>query len=111
MRSIELAVRIDHFRLDPDTKLHPEVVDFVDQLAQSVRKPGGIDGPVAQSSMIVRTFTEPAVIDDKQLHPHLRRPSRELDLRGDRDVEMRRLPRVVEHGAQPVALVLWELDL
>ncbi|MNB94390.1 hypothetical protein D3C75_415410 [compost metagenome] len=68
MRAIQIRIRVNHFRFNPDTKLHAEVFDVVDHRHQAVRVFFLVESPVAQRAVVVVAPFEPAVVDDKALH-------------------------------------------
>ena len=95
--AVEVGVRIDHLRLDPDAEIHAEGVHTVDHRLQTVRKFLRVHVPVAQSAMIVRPLPEPAIVDHHALHAELGGFLSERNLARLIDRELGRLPGVVEH--------------
>ena len=63
----QVGVGIDHLGLDPQADVHPELLDAVDERVQPVGPDGGIDGPVAEPTMVVASTAEPPVIQDETL--------------------------------------------
>ena len=80
MRAVQIAVRIDHFRLNPQAELHAQTVHMVDKRLQPVRELFGINVPVAQTGVIVVALAKPAVVYYKQLNAQLGRLIGELHL-------------------------------
>ncbi len=67
MLAIEIAVGVDHLRLDPDAEVHAEGMHLVDEGLEAVGKFLRVDIPVAESSVVVFALTEPAVVHDEAL--------------------------------------------
>ena len=65
----------------------------------------GVDDPVAQALRVVAAQVEPAVVEHKALHAHLRDQIGERDERGLVMVEIHRLPRVERHRAVAAHMV------
>lgn len=65
----------------------------------------GVDDPVAQALRVVAAQVEPAVVEHKALHAHLRGQIGERDERGLVVVEIHRLPRVERHQAVAAHMV------
>jgi hypothetical protein len=53
VRAEQVAVRVDHLRLDPDPELHPERADVVDQRGETRRVHLGRHRPVTEPTMVV----------------------------------------------------------
>ena len=68
MRAIQIGVRVDHLRLNPDAKLHAEPFDVVNHRRQAIRIFFLIQIPVAQRGVVVIAAFEPAVVNNKALH-------------------------------------------
>ena len=102
--AVQLAVRVDHLRLDPQPKVHPQRVDLLDQRLQTVWEFLLIRPPVAQPGVVILAPVEPAIVHHEQLHAHLRRQLCQLDLRVLVHVEGGGFPRVVQHLVQRLAV-------
>src|SRR6201996_4829466 len=100
MLAVEIAVGVDHLRLDPDAEVHAELVDAIDDRFEAVGELLFVDVPVAESGVIVLALAEPAVVDDEALDAELRSLFGERDLTGFADVELGGFPRVVEDRAE-----------
>ena len=67
--AVEVAVGVDHLRLDPQSEVHPQVVDVLDQRADSVGELPPAGEPVNEPRGVVVAVAEPAVDQDEQLQP------------------------------------------
>ena len=92
VRAVQIAVRVDRFRLDPQPEIHAQRVHMVDQLLQTVRKLLRVDRPVAQPRPVGMARAKPAVVHHEKLHAHPRRAFRQPHLRVCPHVELRRFP-------------------
>ena len=108
MLAVKIRVRIDHFRLDPQTKIHSERVNLVDQWFQAMRKLRGIDVPVAQPGMVVFALSKPAVVHHESIHTDGGGLLSERHLTGFIDFEFRGLPGVVDHGTGSGGRRVWQ---
>ena len=97
MRPVEIAVRVHHLRLHPDAEVHPQRTDAIDDRLEPMRKLLRVHIPVPQSGVVVLALAKPSVVDHKPLHPQLGRTLRQRHLPRLVHVELRRLPRVVDH--------------
>ena len=92
--AVQLALATDHFRLDPETKLH--VAN--DTGLRNGRQPGWkfilIYLPVTKGPTIVSSPDKPAVVEDKSLYTERRCMLDELHGRGGIDIKIQRLPGV-----------------
>ena len=97
VRAVQLAVRVDHLRLDPDPELHPQRVHLVGERLQAGREAVGVGRPVAEPARsLVRAPNQPSSTTNSSTPiAAARRASAPLLLLGD--VELRGLPGVVEH--------------
>ena len=94
MLAVEVGVRVDHLRLEPQPELHAEAVHVVDEAAQPLRPHVLVDPPVAQPSGVVAASEEPAVVEDEPLHADLGRRGRRAAQPSPVVVEVDRLPHV-----------------
>jgi len=97
--AIEIGVGIDIFRLEPESKLHAEAVDFFGERSESVGECFGAGGPVSQAGVVVEPAFEPAVIDAEQFDADGGGFSSEFKLSFVIDIEEGGFPAVVEDGA------------
>ena len=67
MLAVKITVLRDHLRLDPDTEFHSEVIDSFYQSAESLSKFLLIDIPVPKATVVIVTFSEPAVIQNQHI--------------------------------------------
>ena len=63
----QVAVRIDHFRLEPQAELHAQALHVPGQRTQSVRIDGRVHLPVAEARPVVAAAQEPPVVEDEAL--------------------------------------------
>ena len=63
MRTVEVAVGVDHLALKPKTELHSARVHGFDEGAKAVRPDIRADHPVAEAGKVVATSTEPTVVE------------------------------------------------
>ena len=104
MRSHQVRVEVDHLGLEPETELHPETLDVLDQWPETLRPHRGRDLPVTEPPVVVAAVPEPAVVEDEPLDA-----DRGTDVGEGREVvevglEVHRLPRVEDErpGRPPV---------
>ena len=71
MGPIEVAVRIDHLRLDPQAKPHALADHVLSQRRKTFRVLGEVRRPVPQPRPVVMSAMEPAVVQHEPLHPRL----------------------------------------
>src|ERR1700690_2550885 len=100
MLTIEVAIRIHHFRLNPDAEVHPQRVHLLDHGPQAVRKLLLVQVPVAQAAVIVVALTKPAIINHKSLYSEPGRFLRKSDLCLVGKGHFRGFPRVENDGAR-----------
>ena len=62
MRFVEFADFGDHFRFEPETELHAESVDFLDELGE-IAEFFCVDKPVAEGGTVIVALAEPAVVE------------------------------------------------
>lgn len=67
--AVEVGVEVGHFRLEPEAKQHPPVVNLLAQVGQAVGELGRVRPPVAQAGGFSRSLAKPAVVEDEELHP------------------------------------------
>jgi hypothetical protein len=92
MLAIQVAIGVDHLRLDPQPEVHTEAVHVVDEAFQALREFLRIYDPVAQAGVVVVARAEPSVVHHEQLDPQLSGLVRQFRLPGFVDVEGGRLP-------------------
>ncbi len=97
MLAVKIRVRIHHLRLDPQSEVHPQRMNLVDQRLQPVRKLLRIYIPVAEAGMVVFALTKPSIVHHKAIDAKCRSFFCERHLALFADVEFRRLPRVVDN--------------
>jgi hypothetical protein len=68
----QIGVEIDHLRLEPQPKLHAELVHKVGERLETIRPNGGIHQPVAKALGVVAACHEPAIVKHKAFHSNLR---------------------------------------
>ena len=76
VRTIEIAVRADHFRLEPQAELQPEGVHVVGERLEPVRIFALVDRPIAERRSVRITPAEPAIVEHEALDAELRRSPR-----------------------------------
>src|SRR5215208_2288760 len=94
---VEVGIRIDHLRFDPQAEAHAKGMDLLDQLPQAPRKLLLVDPPVAQAPAVVVPFAEPTVVQDEEFDTQRSCLLRKATLNLLTYVEVGGLPRVVEH--------------
>ena len=67
MLSVEIRVRGDHLRLEPDTEFKTDFIHFVNQIFQAAFDLLFVDNPVTEGRIVFISFSEPAVIHNKHL--------------------------------------------
>ena len=100
VRAVEVAVGVHHLRLHPETELHAQRVDVLDEALQPLRELLRVHEPVAQAGPVVVALAEPAVVHHEQLHADLGGLVGKLLLAGLVHVERGGFPGVVEHRAE-----------
>ena len=95
MGAEEVAVRVDHLRLDPQPELHPRRPHPVDQGVEAVRVDGGVYRPVPEARGVVAAALEPAVVEHEPLRADGGGAVHEVGEHGGVLVEIDRLPGVV----------------
>src|SRR5258707_5560654 len=65
MFSIEIAVGVNHFGFNPDSKIHSQVLNVPNHWAEAMGKLGRVYVPVAKSCVVVVTLPEPTVVHDE----------------------------------------------
>ncbi len=101
----QVGVLVDHLGLDPQTELHAERADVVDERVQPVGPAVPIDGPVSQGLRVVGATLEPAVVEHEPLDTDLGCRVREPGEGGQVVVEVDRLPGVEHDGPRLAAQV------
>ena len=67
MLTVKITVLGDHLRLDPDTEFHTKVIDSLYKSAESLSKLGFVDIPVPKTTVVIVTFSKPAVIQNQHI--------------------------------------------
>ena len=65
VRTVQVAVFVNHFRFDPDAKLHVQFANVGDQVAKAFGKVLRAWRPIAQSRVIVDPSAEPSIVDNE----------------------------------------------
>src|SRR5690242_898753 len=68
MLSIKIAIRAHHLGLDPKAKIHPHIINLLDQVLKPVWKLIPVNYPVTESSMIIVSSFKPSIINHKKLY-------------------------------------------
>src|SRR4029077_7891396 len=97
MLTVEVAVGIHHLWLNPEPKVHPQTMDVIDQRLQAMGKLCRVHIPISQASVVVIPLAEPAIIHYKSFRPNTGSLIGKRLLPRFLDVELGRLPGVVEH--------------
>ena len=71
MGPVEVAVLGNHLRLDPEAKGKTHLVNPLGKPLQAVLQLGVVHSPVPQAAAVIVPLSEPAVIQDEQVHAHL----------------------------------------
>src|ERR1019366_5538950 len=100
MGAVEIAVGVDHLRLHPESEIHFEGVDVIDEALESLREFFRVDGPIAESGIVVIAPAEPAIVHHEEFHAELGGFRGEVFLSLLVDRESGGLPGVVEHWAE-----------
>jgi len=67
VRTVQVAVGRDHFRLDPEAEFHAQTLDFGRQTLEPQGQFFPVDCPIAERGMVVVPLAKPAIIQDQQL--------------------------------------------
>ena len=78
----------------PEAELQPFGFDLPDEAAEAVREFAAVRCPVAQSAVVFIPVTEPAVIQDQQLHTEVSRILRQAQQQRFIKIQIGRLPAV-----------------
>ena len=105
MRPVQVAVRVDHFRLHPQAEQHAFVMAGLGNGLQSMGEALRVGHPVAQTGLIVDAPGHPAVVDDEQLHAQRRAFVDQGQTVVLPHVEFIGIPRIVDDGPFGVSLV------
>src|SRR5580658_5357989 len=100
MLAIEIGIRVDHLWLDPQTEIHAERVDFVDERLQTVREFLLIHIPVAEAGVVVLALAEPAIVHHEAIHADGCGLFGQGHLSGFIDSELRGFPGIVNDGTR-----------
>ena len=95
--AVQVGVGVDHLRFEPQTELHPVVVNGVGERLQAVRPDAAVDPPVAQSGGVRAAGMEPAVVEHEPLDPQTRGPADQVQHHVGVLIEVQRLPHVQRH--------------
>ena len=104
MGPVQVAVRVDHLRLDPDAEFHAEGAHSLDQRRQPLGMGIGGDPPVAEPGGVVTAPAEPTVVEHEALDADRRGALGESGERVEVVIEVHRLPRVEHDGSRSVAM-------
>ena len=102
MRPVQVAVRRYHLRLKPQPEFHPQGVDVPGQGLQSSRQLFPVHPPVSQGAVVVIPFSEPSVVQHKQLNSRLAGRPGDLQDFFMIEVEIGGFPVVDQHRPFPV---------
>ena len=103
MGAIEVAVRADHLRLDPQTEAKPEVRDRTSDAVDPVGQLAPIDDPVAERAIVRIALAEPAVVEHEELHAEVARGRGDPDEPVVVEVEVGPFPVVEDDRPRPIA--------
>ena len=67
VRPVKIAVLRYHFRLDPDAERKSHCMHFFGKLRKRHAELLLVDVPVAETTVIIVPFSEPAVVDDQKI--------------------------------------------
>ena len=79
MRAEEIRVLRHHFRFEPDSELHSQVIDLRDEFRKAALDFLFIYHPVPEAGIVVVPLAEPAVVHDDHLDAHIPRGFRDLN--------------------------------
>ena len=99
-------VLVDHFRLEPQAKLHAVALDVLDERREPVRPHVRADNPVAEARVVVAAIAKPAIVEHVALNTELRGAIREILETVEVMIEVDGLPDVQGDGAVRVHVVL-----
>ena len=95
--TVEIRVLADHLRLHPQAHLQAQIPDFSEGGGQPVREFLFMGEPVAKAAEIVVPASEPAVVNNEQLHAQILRPFGNGKEFFFGNVHVRRFPAVQQH--------------
>ena len=104
MRTVEIAVFIDHLRLNPDTEFHTEIIDFFNQFSQRHSQLLLIDIPVAETAVVIVSFAKPAVIHDQHLNSKICRFFGKIVNRLSGKIKIRCFPAVYQNRSYLISV-------
>ena len=104
VRAEQIAVLIDHLRLDPDAEFHAGFIDTADQLRKRAAKLFFIRRPVAERQEITVSLSEPAVVHDQQIDAEILRLLRQADDPVSVKIKVESFPAVEQHRPHGVAV-------
>ena len=99
MLSVEIRVRGDHLRLEPDTEFKTDFIHFVNQIFQAAFDLLFVDNPVTERRIVFISFSEPAVIHNKHLDAVFFRFSCDVEKLIGIKIEVRCLPVIDQNRA------------
>ena len=102
MPTVQLRIRADGFRLEPEAELQPHRIQLFAESLQAVRELFGVYGVIAEAAGIAVTLAEPAVVEHEQLAAQLLCKLSEPQELRLREVEHTALPAVIDDGTGPV---------
>ena len=97
MLAIEIRIRIDHFRFEPQSEFHAKLMHGVNERRQSFRPYVRINPPIAQTGMVVTAQMEPAVIEHIPFHSDAGRTTCNLQQSVKVVIEHHTFPYVEDH--------------
>ena len=100
VRPVQLRVRVDHLRLDPQAELHAAGPHVVGQLVQPARPDRLVDLPVAEAGPVAAAAGEPAVVEDVPFHAEAGGQVGQRRQHGEVVPEVHRFPHVQVHRAR-----------
>ena len=71
MLSVQIRIRRDHLRFEPDTELKSHGIYPIHQKFQTSRQLFLIDFPVTQARAVIITVSEPTIVHDQHFDPKL----------------------------------------
>ena len=99
---VEVGIRVDGLRLEPEAEPHPQALHLVPQALEAVGQFFHIHIIVAQTGPVIIALAEPAVVQDKELAAQLLCPHRQIHQAAVGKVEHQALPVVEEHRPFPL---------
>ena len=98
--AVQVAVGVDHLRLDPDPEVHAQTANVVDQRSEARRVGVGRDHPVAEPGVSSRRDPNHPSSSTNRSMPTAAATIGEIAQASEVVVEVDRLPRVQQHRAR-----------